>query len=226
MFKMKTTKKAKAEPKEHTAKEAAATEKPEPPPIAPENQRLNALKPTPEPPATPGAASGNASGATTEPPPPTHFDEYLDEPEPTPEAKADAAGYLSKEEFHDLFCGTFELGSDFTGLESLNVRDSLPKRSTAASATLYKYALKYKWLRWMIEPSSEFMQDMAAFGLFGWGLHKAVRAEIAAKHAAMRQDGDKKSPAAGNFSAAKEAAAQPSADGNPSPDQAAALGAA
>lgn len=94
----------------------------------------------------------------------------------------DAAGYpgcMPRQEFRDLFCGTFDIGGAFTGLKSLPIAADEKARAEAAADAVYDTAWEVPALRFLIQPDNVWMQRGFVILAFTGPKALAVRRELA-----------------------------------------------
>lgn len=123
---------------------------------------------------------------------PTHFDALIGaggagEPPDGPSFPMATGGgdgpSLSKDDFHELFCGGFEAASLITDLKSLHV-EKTDGKAKAASAALYDTINEIPALRFILQPQGKIAQRVLVLGVFFGGMARNVSAEIAEKRAA------------------------------------------
>lgn len=92
-------------------------------------------------------------------------------------------GVLSRDQFFEAFRGCFNIGHQFTGLQSLAV----PANDNAARAAcdaVYDIALEVEYLRFLIQPGNVWIQRSIAIGAFAVPKYLGVTAELDARRAA------------------------------------------
>lgn len=96
---------------------------------------------------------------------------------------ATQVGVLSKDDFHELFCGGFEAASLITDLKSLHV-EKTDGKAKAASGALYDTISEIPALRFIIEPQGKIAQRLLVLGVFFGGMARNVSLELNEKRAA------------------------------------------
>ncbi|PCI54030.1 MAG: hypothetical protein COB36_11020 [Alphaproteobacteria bacterium] len=150
---------------------------------------------------------------------PTHFNVLIEEKKRDEEQKKVAevsSKLISLEEFQQSFIGLHGIASSFTGIQALTIPNSHVKEPTAndVAAVMYKNIRKIPMLHFILSPESTWLGDAFVMVVYVQGMRKAIGEEL---------NTDEK--ASVNFSSAKRATQQPTEDGEPSEEQAAALGA-
>tara|TARA_R110002110_G_scaffold1531_9_gene6859 strand:- start:7604 stop:8098 length:495 start_codon:yes stop_codon:yes gene_type:complete len=119
----------------------------------------------------------------------SHFDAIDDMEEPVSfvdsgEAAA-TAGLMTKDDFFSTFQFMFAAPNMLPvapfPLKSLPIGEADVVPARAASDAVYDIAVESPYLRWLVEPSSLWMQRTLAIGTFAGLKLMAVRAEIAAR---------------------------------------------
>lgn len=87
---------------------------------------------------------------------------------------------LTKDQFFEAFRGCFNIGHQFTGLESLAV-PSNDNAARAACDAVYDIAYEVEYLRFLISPGNVWIQRTIAIGAFAVPKWMAIKAEIMAR---------------------------------------------
>lgn len=146
------------------------------------------------------------------------FNEYIEESEQQAiqtQAETVRAELLNEDDFHKVFVTAFQVSSHLSGLKSLYV-DEGEGSAKAATKAIYDTCLEVPALRFMLQPSNKWLERGFAVAAFTVPMAHGVSKELAERRKPKKQS-------SGNFSAAKQAAGKPKADGEPDADQAAAL---
>lgn len=153
---------------------------------------------------------------------PSHFDDLIEDQDTVEQEQERAqisSKMLTQEQFQQSFFGLHGMAAMFTGLQSL----ALPNKhvnemsATEVADALYETILDIPMLHFMLQPGNKWLGRAFVIGAYVRGMSMAVSEEKQQR----RNTAEKQS---GNFSAAKRAT-QPTEKGEPSLDQAAALGA-
>lgn len=91
-------------------------------------------------------------------------------------------GVLSRDQFFEAFRGCFNIGHQFTGLESLAVPAN-DNTARAACDAVYDIALEVEYLRFLIQPGNTWIQRSIAIGAFAVPKYLGVKAELEARRA-------------------------------------------
>lgn len=166
-------------------------------------------KPIPEPEAseTSPTSRANFSGDDLDT---SHLEALAEEIEREERAEAGEAAYAAGEEAaaglipKDAFFGMFQVCFHAPNLvpvppfplESLPIKPDEMDAARAASDAIYDIAAESEYLRWLVEPGSVWMQRALAILPFVAVKAAAVRAEIAARHAAAAVPAAERAPEA------------------------------
>lgn len=130
-------------------------------------------------------------------------------------AKDAASGLISKDDFFRLFQVCFHAPNLVPippfPLESLPIQPDEMQAARSASDAIYDIASKTAYLRWLVEPGSLWMQSAFAILPFVGVKLFAVKAELAARHAAKVPEHER-APAAAQGEAPKPVAPEPKSD--------------
>lgn len=150
----------------------------------------------------------------------THIDRLIADTEdslagaPIGGAIAPTAGMLKKDEFHKSFIAVFKFGHGMSGLQSLHIP---PERAGAAeecTSALYESIIDIPALHFMLKPGNKWWGRALAIGTFTIPMAIGVSAELRARVAARHRQ------SSGSASTARQPI-----EGEPTAEQAAALGA-
>ncbi len=122
---------------------------------------------------------------------------------------------LTREEFQAAFIGGFEMGHEYTELQSLKIPSDKENRARGCAGALYDTAIDIPALRFLIEPKNKWWGRILAIGMFTVPMSKAIIFELRMK--ALGQAGG---------STPSAAPVRGTEDGDPTPEQRAAMGAA
>ena len=172
----------------------------------------------PQPTMTEQAAASEAQSPVSSQTTDNSTDFFIEESEQQAiqtQAETVRAELLNEDDFHKVFVTAFQVSSHLSGLKSLYV-DEGEGSAKAATKAIYDTCLEVPALRFMLQPSNKWLERGFAVAAFTVPMAHGVSKELAERRKPKKQS-------SGNFSAAKQAAGKPKADGEPDADQAAAL---
>lgn len=119
------------------------------------------------------------------------YDYYIDQDGNQTEAPEPELKLLTKDQFHDTFCGMFNFSSALTGLNSLRT-EKHDKVGRETADTLYEIAEETEALRWLIQPENKWVQRALVLYAFSAPKIAGCRAEIAHKKAQRQKEKENK----------------------------------
>lgn len=118
------------------------------------------------------------------------YDHYIDQDGNQTETPKPEIKLLTKDQFHDTFCGMFNFSSALTGLKSLRT-ETHDKVGRETADTLYEIAEETEALRWLIQPENKWVQRALVLYAFSAPKIAGCRAEIAHKKAQKEKEREK-----------------------------------